>query len=231
MLILSLILSCFISFHFVTPVIAKFQKNNLNNYYQNDDKPENNIYQNIENTTDNEFFQYVTNEQNLKSNKDLKVLESEKDSEDLKISKVEEDDLNVEAPNAIMQGKWRLIIKKIQLDAEVKEGTSEEILNQYIGHFENTSILQGTVGLCAHNRGYEVNYFERLNELKVGDEVQYITEIGTKNYSVIEHEIIKNDDWSYFTQEESKNKLILITCVENEPDLRRIVICLENNGT
>lgn len=63
------------------------------------------------------------------------------------------------------QNQWRLIIPAINLDAGIKEGTSEEILNFNIGHLETTSVFEGTVALCAHNRGYTNNYFSELKSL------------------------------------------------------------------
>ena len=55
-------------------------------------------------------------------------------------------------------------MKKYGLKAEVKEGSSNEILNEYIGHIENTSTYDGNVGLAGHNRGNKNSYFARLNE-------------------------------------------------------------------
>lgn len=39
----------------------------------------------------------------------------------------------------IKNNVWKLEIPKIELSAQIEEGTTNEILNQYIGHFENTS--------------------------------------------------------------------------------------------
>ena len=58
-----------------------------------------------------------------------------------------------------------LIINKINLNAEVKEGSSNEVLKDYIGHIEETAKYDGNVGLAAHNRGNEHSYFARINEL------------------------------------------------------------------
>ena len=56
-------------------------------------------------------------------------------------------------------------IPKINLAANIVEGTTEEILNSYVGHFSETVCINGNVGLAAHNRGYPVNYFARIKEL------------------------------------------------------------------
>ena len=60
---------------------------------------------------------------------------------------------------------WQIQIPKISLIANISEGTTTEVLNQYVGHFENTQKELGNIGLAAHNRGYEVNYFKDLKLL------------------------------------------------------------------
>ena len=34
---------------------------------------------------------------------------------------------------------WQIEIPEISLIAQISEGTTKEVLNQYVGHFENTS--------------------------------------------------------------------------------------------
>ena len=121
---------------------------------------------------------------------------------------------------------WELEIPKIDLNAEISEGTTEEVMNEYIGHFENTNTWNGNVGLAAHNRGYPVNYFARLKELEYGDEIIYRTKEGEKIYVVDLTTVINDTDWSYLEQT-SDSKITLITCVENKPSLRRCVQGIE----
>lgn len=73
----------------------------------------------------------------------------------------------------IEEENWYLEIPKIELLAEIREGTDIDTLNQYIAHFEETTRENGNIGLAAHNRGYKLNYFERLKELEEGDIVFY----------------------------------------------------------
>lgn len=117
---------------------------------------------------------------------------------------------------------WKLEIPKINLCANINFGTTEEVMNKYIGHFDNTSLWEGNVGLAAHNRGYPVNYFGRLKELQIGDEIKYTTVYGTKIYKVTSMNIIEDTDWSYL-QKTNDNRITLITCVENEPKYRRCI--------
>lgn len=47
---------------------------------------------------------------------------------------------------------WYIEIPKINLIAPISEGTTQETMSKYVGHFENTSVWEGNVGLAAHNR-------------------------------------------------------------------------------
>lgn len=118
--------------------------------------------------------------------------------------------------------KWYIEIPKINLKAPIAEGTQQETLNTKIGHFSETDLTTGNIGLAGHNRGYEYNYFENLKKLKIDDEIIYKYFDYQKNYKVEKIEIIKNTDWSYLNKTE-ENKITLITCVENEPQYRRCV--------
>lgn len=117
---------------------------------------------------------------------------------------------------------WKISIPAISLEASISEGTSKEIMDKYVGHFEETSKSIGNVGLAAHNRGYAVNYFANLKKLKEGDKIIYKCYGFEKTYIVTKHLIITDEDWSYLGKTE-KNTITLITCVENEPTYRRCI--------
>lgn len=117
---------------------------------------------------------------------------------------------------------WCLEIPKINLKANISEGTTKEVMEDYIGHFEETTKENGNVGLAAHNRGYKNNYFQKIKQLKEGDSIFYTYKGETKEYLVTKHIIIKDTDWTYLENTE-KNTITLITCVENEPEYRRCI--------
>jgi LPXTG-site transpeptidase (sortase) family protein len=119
-------------------------------------------------------------------------------------------------------GEWCIEIPVINLKAQIAEGTSKEVLDEFVGHFEKTQITVGNVGLAAHNRGYEKNYFSDLKKLKEGDLICYQYKNFKKEYTVTKHFIINDEDWTSLEDTE-ENKLTLITCVENEPKYRRCV--------
>ena len=122
----------------------------------------------------------------------------------------------------------RLIIKKIDLNGEIKEGSSQEILKDYIGHIEETAKYNGNVGLAAHNRGNQHSYFARINELEIGDEIIYQNKYGDRKYTVSETKDILETDWSTL-ENSSENKLTLITCIKNRVNQRLCVQAVESN--
>lgn len=122
----------------------------------------------------------------------------------------------------IVVENWTLEIPEIDLKAEIMEGTSKEVMDTFIGHFEETKIEYGNIGLAAHNRGYPVNYFQNLKKLKEGSEIIYKHNDFIMVYEVKKHEIIENTNWEYLKNTED-NTITLITCVENEPQYRRCI--------
>lgn len=124
------------------------------------------------------------------------------------------------------QWSWYLEIPIINLKAPIEEGTTKEVMDIAIGHFEETQKNTGNIGLAAHNRGYEKNYFEKLKQLKEGDEIYYYYQENKRKYVVTNTGIIKDTDWSYL-EETEENKITLITCVENQPEYRRYVQGIE----
>ena len=118
---------------------------------------------------------------------------------------------------------WYIEISSIDLKAPIKESTKMEVLNEFVGHFEDMSKTIGNIGLAGHNRGYKNNYFENLNKVKKGDEIKYKYYDFEKFYSVENIEIIKSTNWKYL-ENSKNNKITLITCIENAPDYR---LCIQ----
>ena len=110
-----------------------------------------------------------------------------------------------------------LTIEKIGLKATVKEGSTDEILLNYIGHIEETAI-----GLAGHNRGYKNSYFARINELEEGDIVTYKTKFYTRQYKVDNLQVIYETDWSLLGNTK-ENKITMITCIANKKNQRLCV--------
>ena len=123
---------------------------------------------------------------------------------------------------------WQLEIPAIELKAPIGEGTTKEVMDKYVGHFEETSKNNGNIGLVAHNRGFENNYFANLKKLKKGDIITYYCNGEKREYQVETMTIIEDTDWSYL-EETEENAITLITCVEGQPEYRRCIQGKERN--
>jgi len=122
-----------------------------------------------------------------------------------------------------------LTIPRINLkDINICEGVELETLAHSIGHFENTNIFEGNVGLASHNAGTKANYFADINKLQIGDEIYYKTKYGTKKYVVDNIIEIDSYDWSKLEYTEL-NKITLITCISGNTNLRLCVQGIEKN--
>lgn len=131
-----------------------------------------------------------------------------------------------ELRNLDKNNKWRIKIPKINLNAPIKSGTTQDILAQAVGHFEQSAKWNGNIALAGHNRGYNCNFFQNIKQLKEGDEIIYCTEKGERRYKVVINKIIKQTDWSYIKNTKD-NRITLITCVENMYEYRRCIQAVE----
>ena len=116
-----------------------------------------------------------------------------------------------------------LKIDSIGLNGPIKDGTELSVLKTGIGHFKDTPHFSGNICFAAHNRGYNQNFFERLNEVKKGDKVEYITKYETQEYYISEIKEISETDLTVLnpTQED---QITMITCIKNQREKRLCVI-------
>lgn len=101
------------------------------------------------------------------------------------------------------------------------EGETSNSMSKGLGHFTNSSVWDGNVCVCGHNRG--ANYsIGAIKDLKLGDTITYTTSAGTRSYSVTTVAKISNDNWSYLG-ETADNRITLITCVAGDSSQRWVV--------
>ena len=154
---------------------------------------------------------------------DKKVIEQEKQNTSEQLDNTEDVEQEVTEDDGFEEDLiGSLKIEKINLNGTVKEGSTNEILRDYIGHIEETAKYDGNVGLAAHNRGNKYSYFARLNELEPGDEIVYTTKYGERKYIVDTKKEILETDWSNL-EGTSDNRLTLITCIKNKVNQRLCV--------
>lgn len=101
------------------------------------------------------------------------------------------------------------------------EGETSASMSKGLGHFTSTSVWNGNVAACGHNRGSRY-VIGNIKDLKLGDKITYTTSAGTRTYAVETVATIRNDDWS-FIGNTSDNRITLITCVAGDPAHRWVV--------
>ena len=160
---------------------------------------------------------------------DKKVIEQEKQNTSEQLDNTDDVEQEVTEDDGFEEDLiGSLKIEKINLNGTVKEGSTNEILRDYIGHIEETAKYDGNVGLAAHNRGNKYSYFARINELEPGDEIVYTTKYGERKYIVDTKKEILETDWSNL-EGTSDNRLTLITCIKNKVNQRLCVQAVQEN--
>lgn len=137
-----------------------------------------------------------------------------------------------EKPDKIIlkEGEIGIIkIPSIDIEAPIYEGVSRDVLKYTVGHFENTSLWNGNVALASHNEGSYAHYFSRIKELKNGEEIIYLTNMGERRYEVYENKIIKETNVEIL-KNTKENIITLVTCVKGKRNLRQCVIGIEKSN-
>lgn len=159
----------------------------------------------------------------------VKITNNIEETEEKNLNKETEDEIKEEKTTEQIPYEWGIYIPKINLNAQISEGTTKEVMDKYVGHFIDTGVIKGNICLGAHNRGYPVNYFENIKSLNKNDLIYYKKENKTYCFKVETVTVIRDTDWTYLEETED-NRITLITCVENEPDYRRCIQAVEVKG-
>lgn len=124
---------------------------------------------------------------------------------------------------------WQIAIPKLDhLIAPIKEGSDTITLSKYVGHIEGTALQNGNIALAGHNntRNYQSGnfYFDKLDELDIGDKVYYTYNNTTYSFKVKEIKEVNEKDLSVLEESEA-SQLTLVTCIQGKYRYRLIVIC------
>lgn len=129
-------------------------------------------------------------------------------------------------PNLYEDGSLGTIrIPKLNLTVKVFEGETLDNMKRGVGHFEFTSAWNGNIGIAGHNRGSSA-YLNGIWNLRNGDEITFTTKYGKRVYEVYSKEKISDTDYSKLGWS-NENIITLITCVENQPNMRWAVQAVE----
>lgn len=118
-----------------------------------------------------------------------------------------------------------LRIPKISLEEAVKEGSTGSVLSSALGHMEGTA-LPGEEGNCciAGHRNYTFGkYFNRLNEMEIGDLIEIETYDANYIYEINDIFVVEPTEVSVLDEIKGEN-LTLITCTPLFIGSHRLII-------
>lgn len=127
-------------------------------------------------------------------------------------------------------GENEYILRIPSIDSEniVTEGTSKEALKAALGH-ESDTVLPGELGNCviAGHRNYTFGkFFNRLEEVEIGDMIYIDTPTDTYSYRVYEIKTVKPEDVEIL-ESTDKEILTLYTCTPIYIATHRLVVIAE----
>ncbi len=98
------------------------------------------------------MFIYESIQKNIVEKQKEEIIQDnlQQEKEQIKETNIEIELENTEIKNEI----WQVEIPAIDLVAPISEGTTQEVMNEYVGHFESTNLWSGNIGLAAHNRRF-----------------------------------------------------------------------------
>ena len=123
-----------------------------------------------------------------------------------------------------------LRIPCIESESPVREGVSQGVLADSLGHEPDTASI-GEIGNCviAGHRNYSFGkYFNRLNEVKLGDKIYVDTLSDTFEYEVTDIKVVEPDDISALNQTDEEI-LTLYTCTPVYIGTHRLVVTAKRN--
>ncbi|QNO14222.1 class D sortase [Alkalicella caledoniensis] len=137
-----------------------------------------------------------------------------------------EDDATVYNPS-IQEGTMGIIqIPKIDVLLPILPGASNSNLNKGAGHLTETNELGeiGNSAVAAHRSHTYGRFFNRLDELEVGDKIIIKTYSGEFIYTVYDKKIVVPTDLSVLKSTKEERILTLITCTPLYRSTHRLII-------
>lgn len=120
-------------------------------------------------------------------------------------------------------------IKKIKVNEPIVAGVSKANLRVGIGHVPGTAApgQDGNCALAGHRNYAFKKLFNRLDELKVGDEVRITTKKEELTYKVTDTKVVTPDDVSVLKGSKDKSIITLITCTPKYVASHRLIVTAE----
>ena len=123
---------------------------------------------------------------------------------------------NLEAKRLISYPKYgskyaNIEIPSIKLKLPVYYGDTKKILRLGVGHY-NGSYFPGENGSIIYAAHNNPGYFQKLDQVHIGDEVIIKASYGEFKYKIIESKVVKETDLDAFFIQHDNELLIMYTC-------------------
>lgn len=119
-------------------------------------------------------------------------------------------------------------IPAIHQDVPLFAGTTERVLQQGLGHLENTSLPVGgknTHSIITGHRGLpDKKLFTDLDKMKIGDMIYVHNIQGILAYKVERIKVIEPDDFSDLKIKKDTDRLTLLTCTPYMVNSHRLIV-------
>ena len=145
---------------------------------------------------------------------------------DEKLGSNESTKIEDKKPSEVKQGTIGIIsIPKIEVNVALSEGVDVETLKYAVGHFTGTPMPGKKGNFCvAGHRSYAYNeYFNRLDELTIGDKITVTTIDGEFTYEVYESKVVRPEETSVLDNTES-SEITLVTCTPIRVATHRLIV-------
>ena len=116
-------------------------------------------------------------------------------------------------------------IPEIQLNVALSEGVDTDVLKHAVGHFIGTPMPGSKGNFCvAGHRSYTYNqYFNRLDELVIGDKIIVTTIAGEFTYKIYEIKVVEPEEISVLDNTKDA-EITLVTCTPIRIATHRLIV-------
>lgn len=120
-----------------------------------------------------------------------------------------------------------LRIPSIQLESPILEGATSVQLNRALGMIENMDepgTINGSSAIAGHQSHQFGQFFNRLNELQIGDSFELETSKDVFVYEVFDIQIVSPNNVQVLERQEGISLLSLVTCYPARSNKYRLVV-------
>ena len=118
-------------------------------------------------------------------------------------------------------------IPKIDIEVAIKRGITNDVLNDAIGHFENTPMPgeYGNFSLAGHRAYVSNKFFSNLDKVEIGDEINILKDDTTHKYIVDNIEVVTPDRVDVVESKDmNKKEITLVTCTPKYVGSHRLIV-------